>query len=175
MASEFSKRAIKILAAAGQVQPPVDIETVAISLGARVSYEPFDEDLSGILVKEPNRIVIGVNSAHPNTRQRFTIAHEIAHLALEHKGEIFVDQAMKSNALVMKRDGKSALAIDRQEIEANQFAAELLMPEHLVLAAVKRRQEKESKDFVTSLAFDFQVSPKAMEYRLTNLGLFMPH
>ena len=173
MAREFNKIALKLLQEAGQLQAPIDIEAVAISLGARVSYEPFDEDLSGILVKEPSRIVIGVNSAHPKTRQRFTIAHEIAHLALKHEGELFVDQAMKSRSLVMKRDGKSALAIDRQEIEANQFAAELLMPESLVLAAVKKRQDKGSTDFVATLAFDFQVSTKAMEYRLTNLGLYM--
>lgn len=167
-----TREARKLLEEAGVTKPPVDVEALAAMVGAVVSYEVFKEDLSGVLVKKPSRSVIGVNSFHARTRQRFTIAHEIGHLLLKHKGEVFVDQT------VMKRDARSAQATDPQEIAANQFAAELLMPRNLVLDAVaerqRRRPELSASMLVEDLAAFFEVSSQAMEYRLTNLGMFMP-
>jgi Zn-dependent peptidase ImmA (M78 family) len=161
-----------LMISTGVAEAPVDVEAIAIREGAVVSYEPFKEELSGVLVKEKDRIIIGVNSSHPKTRQRFTIAHEIGHLCLEHEGEIFVDQR------VIKRDALSAQAVDASEIEANRFAAELLMPEKLLIRAVHRRQSKKSdyssNELINDLAAEFQVSPLAMEYRLANLGMLMP-
>lgn len=162
----------KLLADHGVTEAPINVQELAGQAGAIVSYEAFKEDLSGVLVKEKTRVVIGVNSFHAMTRQRFTIAHELGHLMLGHKGEVFVDQT------VMRRDAKSSTAADPLEIEANQFAAELLMPASLVLEAVRRRQAKRSDLssilLVDELAEEFQVSSQAMEYRLTNLGMFMP-
>jgi Zn-dependent peptidase ImmA (M78 family) len=166
------REATKLLQEAGITKAPVNVEALAAKVGAVISYEVFKEDLSGVLVKEKARTVIGVNSFHAKTRQRFTIAHEIGHLVLKHKGDVFVDQT------VMRRDARSAQAVDPQEIMANQFAAELLMPKDLVIEAVLRRQAKKpdlsSVSLVDELADEFQVSPQAMEYRLTNLGMFMP-
>jgi Zn-dependent peptidase ImmA (M78 family) len=168
----------RLLKDAGITSAPIDIEALAVRQGAVVSYEPFKEELSGILIKEKDRTVIGVNSSHPRTRQRFTIAHELAHLALNHKGELFVDQTVKSQSTVIRRDGVSSQAVDRAEIEANRFAAELLMPEALIVEAVRQRQEKRpdypSNFLIDDLARAFEVSPQAMEYRLTNLGIFIP-
>jgi len=165
----------RLLHACSIVQAPVDVEAVAAKLGAVVSFEAFKEELSGVLVKEKTRTVIGVNSFHSKTRQRFTIAHECGHLVLEHPGEIFVDQTIKT---VNKRDSLSSQATDRSEIDANRFAAELLMPENLVVEAVQRHYKKKpdisSPQLIDELADEFQVSPQAMEYRLTNLGMFMP-
>ncbi len=166
----------QLLKAAKCTTPPVDVEAIASFLGAQVVYEPFTEDMSGVLVKERKAIVIGVNSTHARTRQRFTIAHECGHLCLNHSGEIFVDRTMRSQSMIKKRDARSSLAIDRDEIEANRFAAELLMPERLLVAELRRSSERDySGDLVSALAKTFQVSAQAMEYRLTNLGLFIPH
>lgn len=167
-----SSAATKLLQEANITKAPVNVEALAARVGAMVSYDVLKEDLSGVLVKDKARVVIGVNSFHAKTRQRFTIAHEIGHLMLKHKGDVFVDQT------VMRRDGRSAQAIDPQEIAANQFAAELLMPRDFVIKAVQRWQAKRpdlsSISLVDELAEEFQVSPQAMEYRLTNLGMFMP-
>lgn len=164
--------ALRLLKLAGIKKAPINVEELAGRVGAIVSFEPFKEELSGVLVKEKTRIVIGVNSSHPRTRQRFTIAHEIGHLELRHQGEIFVDKT------VMRRDDRSSQAIDRQEIDANRFAAELLMPEDLILESMHRLQDTKSNDstseLIADLAQEFQVSSQAMEYRLTNLGIFMP-
>jgi Zn-dependent peptidase ImmA (M78 family) len=162
----------KLRSAVGMESGPVDVEMVAKAVGATLTFEPLKEDLSGVLVKDKDRVVIGVNSEHPYSRQRFTIAHEIGHLVLKHQGELFIDH------VVMRRDSRSAQAIDRQEIEANQFAAELLMPEDLVLQSAKKCYDQSGslpqRQLIEQLAREFKVSPQAMEYRLTNLGIFMP-
>lgn len=168
---DIAKRANDLLARAQQTKAPIDVEHVARVAGAVVAFEAYGEDLSGVLVKGEERVVIGVNSTHAKTRQRFTIAHECGHLALGHKGELFVDQT------VMRRDDRSSKAIDFQEIDANAFAAELLMPEPLIAEAVMRRQARRPgmtpSQLVGELAAEFEVSTQAMEYRLTNLGMFM--
>jgi Zn-dependent peptidase ImmA (M78 family) len=69
--------------------------------------------------------VIGVNNNHHRNRQRFTIAHEIAHYRLHHVGKVFNDATP-----VFFRDTTSAAGQSPQEIVANAFAAELLMPEN---------------------------------------------
>jgi Zn-dependent peptidase ImmA (M78 family) len=75
------------------------------------------------------------------------------------------------------RDAKSSLGIDQREIEANAFAAELLMPEDLILEAVRKQLKKAEttapEQLAAVLAAQFQVSTEAMQNRLTNLGLFI--
>ena len=164
--------AAELLAKSKVKSAPVNVEGLAKKLGISINYEPFKEDLSGVLVKEKKRTVIGVNSSHPKTRQRFTIAHELGHFALKHDGELFIDKT------VMKRDGRSSQAIDPQEIEANSFAAEILMPSELLLKSVEKLLDGKTgysaEDLISDLADEFEVSTQAMEYRLTNLGIYMP-
>ena len=164
--------AAKLLATFKVSKAPVNVEFLAKKRGILINYEPFNEDLSGVLVKEKEKTVIGVNSSHSKTRQRFTIAHELGHFELGHHGELFVDKT------VMKRDGRSSQAIDFQEIEANSFAAEVLMPSDLVMKTVKKLLEGNThysaEGLISDLADEFEVSAQAMEYRLTNLGIYMP-
>lgn len=157
---------------------PIRVDAVAKALHVEIRYELFGEDLSGVLVKEGDRKVIGVSSSHAITRQRFTIAHELGHLVLEHNGEVFVDKTLRNQAMVIRRDGKSSLGVDAEEIEANRFAAELLMPADLIAEQVAKTLAKKSKltpdELVQGLAQAFEVSPQAMGYRLTNLGYLIP-
>ena len=150
---------------------PVPVETIAQRLGAKVVYQPFNprDNLSGVLFKDDGNVTIAVNSKDAHTRKRFTIAHECGHIALKHRGDIFVDQTIRLN-----RDGNSGLAIDTMEIEANGFAAELLMPRAWVLAEFNKRIHggtTRAAALIKELAHIFDVSEKAMEYRLENLGL----
>ncbi len=55
---------------------------------------------------------------------------------------------------------------DYKEAEANQFAAELLMPLKMLKKAIEKSKT------VDKLAFDFWVSKKAMGWRVMNTGLF---
>jgi Zn-dependent peptidase ImmA (M78 family) len=150
---------------------PIPVDAIAGKLGAALSYEPFEgkDDISGMLFRDERRIVIGINSAHASTRQRFSIAHEIGHLRMHH-GDFFVDKTVRLN-----RDARSSMAIDPKEIEANRFAAELLMPEKIITAATKKRLAKKrnitAEELIEGLADECQVSKQAMEFRLINLGI----
>lgn len=152
-------------------RPPVPVERIARWLGAQLAYEPFEGELSGLLHRQADKAVIGVNDLHPKTRQRFTIAHEIGHLRL-HPGKPFVlDRTIKANL----RDELASTATDREEIEANAFAAELLMPVRMVLLAVRSivgdAPHLTADDLVRNLAPRFIVSQQAMRFRLINLGI----
>ncbi len=167
------KKAKEIFEKYRENSPPVDVKIIAEDLGAELRYEPFegDDDISGVLIKKDDTCVIGINSAHAITRQRFSIAHEIGHLILHSKSALFVDK-------VINRDRKSSLAIDNKEIEANQFAAELLMPRELIRKEINKLFKKDNfvpdKDWLTEkLADNFKVSHLAMEYRLNNLGILV--
>lgn len=164
-------QAADLIAQASVVRPPVPVEQIAQMLGAHVAYEAFEGDVSGMLYREAGRTLIGVNSTHATTRQRFTLAHEIAHLKLHQGQPVFIDRLVRVNW----RDGTSA----RGEVEANAFAAELLMPrkfmtEEIEGAVVKTRQIA-PEQLIVALADTFQVSQEAMRYRLINLGVLGPY
>lgn len=110
-------------------QVPVNVELLAKSLGIEVNYMNLDAETSGMIERTPNnRFRIVVNGNHPHTRQRFTIAHELGHY-FNHRhliGDgILDDRAYRSAA--SGRYTNTAIG-RRQETEANQFAATLLMP-----------------------------------------------
>ena len=112
---------------------PTPIEAVAAKRGAQVVRERLDRDVSGLLFRDDESVMIGVNDLHAPRRQRFTIAHEVGHLEM-HKGRPLVLDHVRINM----RDATSSTATDVEEIEANQFAAAILMPSDLVIREAKR-------------------------------------
>ena len=105
----------------------------------------------------PSGYAIVVNGGHPRVRQRYTIAHEIAHFEL-HKGQI--GNGITENAMY-----RSVGVSDKQEREANLFAAEMLMPEYAV------RQARVKYNSLAEIADAFDVSKDAMSIRLEKLGI----
>lgn len=73
---------------------------------------------------------------------------------------------------ISQRGSRASDGIDPKEVQANQFAACLLMPSKLLLEKVaKRGGPPLFDDDVSSLAEEFQVSEQAMTIRLTTLGV----
>jgi Zn-dependent peptidase ImmA (M78 family) len=68
------------------------------------------------------------------------------------------------------RDERSSLATSREEIEANGFAAALLMPADWIAADIEGSLGVAVGKTVESLARRYNVSTQAVEYRLVNLG-----
>jgi Zn-dependent peptidase ImmA (M78 family) len=164
-----------LLAKARLTEPPVPVEQLARAAGAVISYQPFDaEDISGLLYRAAGSTpVIGVNSTNPKVRQRFTIAHELGHLTLHQGHDLILERLVRLNF----RDATSSTASDSEEIEANTFAAELLMPEDLLrrsLTVLLQGRPLGDLEVVRRLARRFEVSRPAMEYRLTSLGMLTP-
>lgn len=168
----------KLLNSMGIEKPPVNLEPIAKRLGIELLKDDLGDELSGVLIKEGEKLVIFVNAGHHENRRRFTIAHEIGHHVLGHPGEMFVDKTLRQKAIVVRRDGRSSEGTDIDEIQANRFAAELLMPKQLVESEVSKRLSKRNlptpEDLVANLGEQFKVSRQAMEIRLVNLGFLIP-
>lgn len=145
-----------------QKDAPVDITALANGLGLTV-YDDYGLGLgiSGMIASDfsgesKSGFVISVNANEPYTRRRFTVAHECAHF-LRHRDKIgdgIFDDAMY----------RSDKMNSQEEFEANNTAAELLMPLHLVAAQVRNGISD-----LSQLAKHFQVSDAAMRVRMRYL------
>lgn len=140
---------------AHQQAAPVKVGALANDLGLKVIISELPTGISGKLTQEPKgsgQWVVRVNRHEHKNRQRFTIAHEIAHFVL-HREEI-------GDELVDDTFYRSGLS-ERREWEANKLAAEILMPWHLI-----REEAKDQRQTPAELAEKFGVSEAAMHIRL---------
>lgn len=147
---------------------PIDVEKIAKNLDIELSYKDFDDSISGVLVTAgSNKSAIVINGKHPLNRKRFSIAHELSHYLLHRNvADVFVDDVK-----AYFRDGKSSKGELRNEIQANQLAAELLMPEELIKNELSVENiDIHDEDFFTNLANKFMVSNQALLLRLKKLN-----
>ncbi len=150
---------------------PVNVRQIALDLGLTVIERHLEDQVSGMLVIKKIGGTIAVNQNHHPNRQRFTIAHEIGHYQL-HRGdsEVFIDTTS-----VFFRDTTSAEGRSLQEIAANTFAAELLMPEQNMRKILRERLIDAFDDAVIrQIANQFGVSSQALTIRLTRLDGLIP-
>ena len=168
---EIDQKAMDILSRYGALSAPVPIESVASAYGAAIARTHFGGTESGFALRQGSRIIIGVNTATSPRRQRFTIAHELGHLELHAKEKLIVDHSV----FIRKRDEVSSMGTDAQEIQANRFAAAVLMPRSLIVAELKgllAAGNFQSRDeLIARMARTFDVSIEAMGYRLINLNI----
>lgn len=161
--SKIDTMVLGLLAQHGQVSPPVRIERIAKGLGLELRSGDL-RDVSGVLVRQGNSAIIGTNSTQSPQRQRFTIAHELGHFLLHEGITNHVDRSYRVNF----RSAESAQATNVEEIEANYFAASILMPKHM-LDELSAEEALDNDPMVKDLARRFQVSGLAMSLRLANL------
>ncbi len=167
----------RLIASNGVREAPVPVEKLAAALGAEIRREPAEDDLSGFLMRAVvgRCAVIGVNSTHHPNRQRFTIAHEIGHLLLHDGEKIHVDRTGQVYQVNLRSDASSA-GTDICEIEANAFAAELLMPAPFLQVDLAEQRTLNLLDddvlesLLKPLARKYGVSPQALTFRLGRLG-----
>jgi Zn-dependent peptidase ImmA (M78 family) len=146
--------------------PPVPVEDIARGEGASLVFKQFNNEISGLLLREGNNAIIAVEKKQPPARRRFTVAHELGHLLLHLGKEVRVDTAFRVNL----RSPESSTAEDVEEIESNAFAAGLLMPEIFLrkdTAGLILDIDDEAR--VQALAKRYHVSTQAMTLRLVNL------
>jgi IrrE N-terminal-like domain len=141
-----------LLAWVGQTEPPISVHRIAVDFNVAIERVELPDTLPGFVAQIRGRWFIFVNRYHGSRRRRFTIAHELGHIALDHHGVVF-----------MFGEGQ------QQERAANRFAAEVLMPEKMIRRAHVRAFER-SLD-IGDLADIFLVSKRAMEIRLSELHL----
>jgi Zn-dependent peptidase ImmA (M78 family) len=160
-------RAHELLEQHGIAQPPVDVAEIAAREGIEVQLHELGDDVSGMLVQTPQGSFIGINARHHPNRQRFTIAHEIAHSQLHpNTPTVYVD------GMMMHFRGEQLARAEPIEVEANAFAAALLMPEHFLRNDLRHRTiDLFDEAAVKQLAQRYKVSPQALTYRLMELNL----
>ncbi len=149
----------------GGVDPlilPVDPFSIAFDLGIQVfSDGSLPPEVSGMLCKQPGYQdpEIRLNASDSRNRQRFTCAHELGHYTQRVRAGD--DDAWE---YVDRRAPLSSEGLNPEETYANEFAAELLMPEEVIGQRAQRSN-------AAALAVDFGVSGDAMRFRLDCLHL----
>ena len=145
-----------VLSKSKEMNHPLDIEGLIKQYGIKVCKEDMEHDISGYIEKREMGWVIGINKYHSPQRQRFTLAHEFAHYIL-HRHRL----TKKHEDISLFRSNR----FDLIEIEANDFAGELLIPEDKF-----RNFINEGKTRIKDLSNEFNVSISAIRYKAYRLG-----
>lgn len=139
--------ASKLISMLGIQGFPSPVYEIAIRMGVTVKIQHCDGMEGGLEWTDPPTIYL--NSSNSRTRQRFTCAHEIGHLLL-HPMENRLDETHGLN--------------NPMEVEANIFAAHILMPPSDLKHAIDRFGTD-----VYSIVSYFGVSTKALEWQLNSV------
>lgn len=173
-----------LLKRGGVVEPPVELS---------------DESLAGFLYVSPSFGSIFIERGDLLVRRRFSAAHELGHYLLHFRplldaaksddepllieamdalpfsgSDLEPDALPASKVTLSETSDYSRLLppIEQMEREANEFAAELLMPEPVVRElAGKLSADYQGEDLIWRMATDMLVSVAAMRWRLRALGL----
>lgn len=138
------------------VRPPIPVHRIAEESGVDVVFADFGkhaETVAGFCDFKQAKLF--VNREDRPDRQSFTIAHELGHWILHR--DLFLCNPDLYPILRRSADPNRS---DPLEKEANKFAANLLVPEHL-LEPIKSAP-------ITMLAKAFGVSPTMMGFRVRN-------
>ena len=139
---------------------PVKLGALAQDLGVSIKVSSMKPGMSGQISNEDGSYVIRVNRHEMRERQRFTIAHELAHYLLHREVIDSSPDGIVDN--VLYRSGKA----ESIEFEANRLAADIVMPARQVEEQLGVYGGTVTDDVIEILASDFQVSKAAMEIRL---------
>nr|VFJ78692.1 MAG: Zn-dependent peptidase ImmA, M78 family [Candidatus Kentron sp. FW] len=164
-----------------RIDAPVDVEKIALLLGVRITdhVDLGNINTVGSISIKNNTPVIWVNPVENSyrPRRRFTIAHEIGHLVLHIEPDIGVNEFLDTKATLNRRDSHW----DIKEYEANNFAAQILMPMNLLNKygneIIDRHKNHYNVDkiprdtFIDKMCDKFVVSDPAMTFRLKRIGV----
>ena len=140
---------------------PLDIKAVAEKIfHIEIKEDNFDKGVSGFLERIGGKWCIFINQYESELRKRFTIAHELGHF-IKHR-EKYMLSGSSTPDLIFFRDK----TIDPIEKEANDFAADLLMPKDIFIEKIKS-----GCNTLEKLSEAFQLSTSAVKYRAYKLGI----
>lgn len=143
---------------------PFPVVDFANEIGIEVFTKDMSDFISGAITKEGNQYQILLNSNHSENRMRFTLAHELAHYFndkdyLESNGEIKDESKHSKKWLFRSETCKHDSDMYKRDVEANRWAAELLMPQQTFIHKWKNSTNAEE------VAEYFMVSSDAVKVR----------
>lgn len=160
------------------IKAPIEVDRIAFALGIEVHDDySLSPETVGIICFNGDHATVKINPIQNIyfARRRFTLAHEIGHFCLHR------DKSLKGFSDSEQTMSRTQSYWNPVESEANNFAAQLLMPKSLIMAEgqqviddythVYQMDTIPLSDFVELMADRFGVSNKAMEYRLRNLSI----
>ena len=140
-----------------RVLMPEDIPRIAPASAKQLRGVAGQANWSAVTIFQGGARLVILNSGHPGTRQANSLAHELAHIILNHTSD---------NAQVSQQGFLFRNNFDKeQEDEANWLAACLLLPREGLLQAYR------SKPIPAALAQHFRVSQKLVNWRLRMTGI----
>ena len=156
-----------------EISVPVPIEEIAKQAGILEIKPLSSEAFEGMLLAnaEKSEGIVFVNQNRPRQRQRFTIGHEVGHFLLPwHRN--MKDGLLKfectAEDMHASRSGKQDTRTD-WEVQANEFASEILMP-RLIFKKHMKRKDEPNLEHVRDLALLFDTSIEATARRYVALS-----
>jgi hypothetical protein len=140
----------------------IELEAIAWYCGLAVRYAPL-AGCDARIVGRGDRGVLTVNSAQSPARRRFSLAHELGHWQL-HRGRLMLCRAEEIEGSITEARGL--------ELDADQYAAALLMPRYLFVSAAAELQNKPPWAMAEALAAQFQSSLLATALRMITLDVW---
>ena len=143
-----------LLARSDQGEPPISVHAIAADMDVTIERAWLPLTQPGFTARIRGRWFVWVNAQHSPRRRRFTIGHELGHVAMSHQGIVFFFDCGEPRHM---------------QTSANRFSAELLMPEDLVYQEHARALKAGLS--VGDLADIFLVDKRVAELRLEELSL----
>ena len=147
-----------------QMKAPVPLGAIASSLGLVVKLSTLPVGVSGEIRPDPDApkgFTIKVDRHEIKERQRFTLAHEIAHFLLHAD---LIENGLSDDVLY-----RSKLS-NRREAEANRLAADIIMPLSLIREWMKQFPSSPPENYLDAIATYLGVSSLALKVRLETAG-----
>jgi Zn-dependent peptidase ImmA (M78 family) len=144
----------------------IDIVEIAIHFNIVVIGSSLEDSQNSFIRynQEKKRYEIYVEKSHHPNRQRFSIAHEVAHFLL-HKEDINLHEKVARN----HNDSLDS----KKEREADYMAAQLLMPENILKELVNTLKVVD-ENAIEFLSKKFLVSKSTMIIRLNEIDFYVP-
>lgn len=139
-----------------QAELPIGVGAIARDFGIKVLKSTMPGSISGEIRETDGIVTIKVNRHDVKERQRFTIAHEIAHFLL-HRGRLA--GGIEDDVLYRSR------LSDELEREANRLAADIIMPSELINSALKENLTLKPEERQKKVAEKAEVSLAAIKIR----------
>jgi len=155
-----AKRAREVVTELGIRDPEeLTVELIAAHYGAMTFYRPLRNEEGRLLRKGGRGIIVVADGLAGTPRARFVAAHELGHFLL-HEG---IDQYFLCQTADLTEYRSNGI-----EAEANQFAAELLMPEPFFAPLCDRNRP--CLDDLVELSKRFATSLMATAFRLARFS-----
>lgn len=142
----------------------IDLDLIAYSLNAEVKRMPLS-NCEGNIIGTDKKAIITINQNASTERQRFSLGHETGHWVNDRNNNL--TYRCDANDMRQRSIQKNNFR-QQKEVRANQFSAQLIMPEHIVMPYL--RHQNPTFDTVRLLASEFTVSLTSSAIRLVELS-----